>query len=151
MNQNPNVAPMIIQPANPAAGAGYTLTVPQLSGLPETAPPSQYYKGELGSATLTTSATVATRTVNVTIKDNLGNTLFVAAAIATQAASLVQQYTLWFGDVPVADTSTAVGSSPVIALPRLWLPSGYQIVIGAASIQAGDQFSAISLLVDSLG
>lgn len=99
------------------------------------------------STFFTTSATVATRAPDFLIDDG-ANTLFASEAIATQAASLGQRYSL----SPVVPSQAFVFGSQLIAFPfPLPLKAGFRIKSQTQNIQAGDQWTAPQYLVQEWG
>lgn len=152
MNQNPNITPQIVKPANPAAAANLTLSVPQMAGMPEQGPPSAWWRFQLGGFQLVTSATVGNRSPEVQILDAAGLQLYEIVSTTTVAASITAQLSIVGVDDPSAGyVSASGGDTAVLLIPRVWLPSGYQLVIGAAGLLAGDQISNVSLLIDQTG
>lgn len=101
------------------------------------------------SATLTTSATVATRTVSFILDDGSA-ILYAAEANTSQAASLVKRYTFAPVGAPLPSVNT-----PNVVVPA---PIGYRTTSGlnlfsrwrtiTTNIQVGDQWSAPQYLVE---
>lgn len=123
-----------VQVANPAAGADWSQAVP--NGM-AWRPRAIFFQ-------LVTSATVATRQVNVVIKDDQGNIVAEFAASGSQAASLTGAYTAMQGG-PLA------GANNVFVMPLPFdvvLPAAFTIGTSTGSIQAADQYSLINLLVE---
>ena len=114
---------------NPAAGADWSYAVTALGML------------VAFTAELVTSATVATRTVAINLKDSGGNLIAAAVAPANQAAG---QGVIYQGQT--SGQAQAVGAVDIVLFPTgLVLPIGAIISSSTAAIQAGDQWSAIVL------
>jgi hypothetical protein len=94
-------------------------------------------------ATLTTSATVATRIPNLTLDDGANIFSYNGLLAQTQGASTTTPWT-WAGNVP----SGSSGISALLALttPNL-LQQAFRIRTQTAAIQAGDQWTAPQYLV----
>jgi hypothetical protein len=102
-------------PSNPSAGADVSVVVPA----------GQRWSAGTFTATLTTSATVATRAVTLVIDDG-ANIVYSAPGVpASQAASLTQVYSF--------------------TLPALTLNPTWRIRTVTGSIQAADQWSLVAL------
>lgn len=120
--------------ANPSAGADFTITVP--AGLA--------WRVRSVFAQLVTSGTVASRQVNLVIKDDQGNIITEVAASGTQAASLTGSYT-FAANEPLAGASNTF----VIPIPQdLVLPESFTIGSSTGSIQTGDQWQNITVLAE---
>jgi hypothetical protein len=120
--------------ADPAAGAAAI----------STSPITIMRRVHAGSITLTTSAAAANRQVFVQI-DNGTNVLFRGTADNNQVASTALLYSFGnCGYTQPAPNSGVVG----IGIPPIALFSGYRILITAVNLQAGDQFSGLSLAVE---
>lgn len=90
------------------------------------------------TATLTTSATVANRTPIFLIDDGV-NILSVAEGINTQAASLLNRYSL----SPVVPSQAVIGGNISIGFTvPILLAAGFRIRSSTINLQAGDQWSA---------
>lgn len=132
--QNPS-ASTLVTVANPAAGANF-------SANPS---PNAPFSVEAVMFTLTTSATVATRVALLNLAGNIQ-----ALPYGVQTASEVVPYT--FAQLP-APSATVVAAIPgdTGALPaNLVLPPGSTVASGVVLLQAADQISAISLLINTL-
>ena len=152
MIQNPNITPITVQPANPAAGAQYpVLTVPQMAGMPEQGPPSAWWRIECMGLQLVTSATVANRQAQIAIADSLGHQVFALNSSINLVASTTYPINFVVSDAPVAPIGLSSNSGPIIFVPRLWLPSGYTITVNILALQAGDQLSNASYLISQIG
>lgn len=119
--------------SNPAAGADWTVTVPtgarwQVQGV---------------TATLATSATVATRVPQFEIRDAGGVLLYTQGGASVAAGVAASQFS-WTGGVPQqANNQRAIEPLPDFC----WLAQGMAIDTTTASIQVGDQWSSIRILV----
>ena len=149
MNANPNIAPVSIS-ASPAAGTAAVLTVPQLSGLAEQAPPEIFWRIEAIGLQLVTSAAVANRNPNIVIADAAGHQIYSQGSAVAVTASSTAQLDVVAADTPGAAFAPSSGAVAVLVIPRLWLPSGYTVTIGAVNLQAADQISNVSALVSQL-
>lgn len=119
----------------PAAGADWTQTVPT----------NARWRIRGVRATLTTSAAVANRNIALRILDGAGNVVFTMFGHQGIVASTgnVEDWS------PGASTSTQTGNEFYQALATdLQLFSGWVIQTGTQNLQAGDQWSAISLEVE---
>ncbi len=116
-----------------------TGTTPGLGAeITETVPTGARWRLQALSATLVTSATVATRAPHLIIDDGV-NILFEITANGTQAASLTQRYSA--GNSTFSITSDAA----VVQIPlseAVILQPGWRIRTLTTAIQAGDQYSA---------
>lgn len=124
-------------PANPAAGAVYTYTIPHNTSQRIH---SLHFQ-------LVTSATVATRVVFITYKDSSGNVLFMAPFKQTQAASQTHNYN---AAINAPGGSTADGNYPLAALPDMWMEHDDTVTIEVISIDPGDQLSLIAVNAEQL-
>jgi len=124
------------RPANPAAGTGlYTWTVPA----------GEQWQIANIACHLTTSAAVASRTLMLTIRPNVGGVLsqlggkFLRMPLAPQAASLSWEYQFTpGGDGPTGALYYQLFRIPI---PYVWLPEGSTIEIYVDLMQAADQLS----------
>jgi len=151
MNTNPNLAPAIVQPANPSAGAAVVLTVPQAAGLASQAPPEVFWRIEAGGIQLVTSGSAGNRNPSVVIADTAGHQVFTETSTVNITASNTAQLDYLGSQGVVAAFAPPAGAAVIFPLPYVWLPSGYTITLSAAGLLAGDQFSNISFLVSQLG
>ncbi len=118
----------------PGAGADWTQTVPT----------GARWRIRGGTAQLVTSAAVATRQVALVIDDGV-NTLFTSESASTQLAGVTQVYDL----LPGGTVTTLVSThQPLFQPVDLILSAGWRIRTSTGAIQAGDQWSAIRLLVE---
>jgi hypothetical protein len=94
---------------------------------------------------LVTDANAANRFVQLTADDG-SNVWWQAAAPEVQAASTTIDHGAYVG----ATTSTLVVGVAAIALPAdgLWLEPGWALRSVTDNVQAGDQFSAVTALVE---
>lgn len=123
----------VVQVANPAAGAEFTLTVPgdgdvQLISL---------------AFTLTTSAAVANRRV-VLLADNQSDIWSVCPAAGDQAASLATRYGAFVG--APSNAFGALAATIPLPGPAFILPAGHRLRSSTFAIDAGDQYSLIRAL-----
>lgn len=121
--------------ANPAAGADWSVTVPT----------GQIWRVRSIFAQLVSSATVANRQPFLQIKDAGGNFLFLLDWGTAQTASLTSSYT-WGGSCPLVNNGTSIFVGPI---PQdMVLAEGSTISASTASIQTGDQWQKVCLLVE---
>ncbi len=120
--------------ANPAAGVDWTQAAPTNG--------RWFLRG--GTATLLTSAAIANRQVALVIDDG-ASTLFTIEAAAVQAAGATVVYDLIPGDTLTALTAT---HQPVIIPRDLRLLAGWRVRTSTGLLQAGDQWSAIQLMLE---
>lgn len=122
---------IVVPVASPAAGADWTVAVPA----------GHLWEPVAVSATLVTSAAVATRVARLLFSD--GNFTFAdCPPFATQAASLTRRY-LWL----VSPTGVAQGAGVLSSMPDLCAMAGWAIRTTTDLIDAADQWSAIMLHV----
>lgn len=93
-------------------------------------------------ATLTTSATVANRVPQLVIKSG-ANIIAASPPAPAQAAGAAVQYE-WS---QVAFLSGATGALVMMPMPLIPLGAGWTIGTSTAALQAGDQWSAINLIL----
>lgn len=99
-------------------------------------------------ALFTASATAATRTHLLTIDDG-ANTIAVAGAPVGQTASRAVEFTFAPGlTMDAAATDVAGTSQRQYPIPDVSLPPGSRIITTTANIQAGDQWSAITVVTE---
>ena len=125
-------APLVVAVPNPAAGAEWQWS----------APSDRLAEVQAVTATLTSSATVATRVPQLAF-ESAGALLMAQAVNASkQAASLAWRYVWWWGG------GAAVAGVDLVytPMPRLLLPPGAKVLATTAGLAAGDQWSAITLL-----
>lgn len=91
-----------------------------------------------------TSAVVGTRSV-ILAADDGSNTWFRSSPGGTQAASLTRFYGAFAGSAGAASQGSAI----MFGLPTdgLWLPQGHRLITAVENIDAGDQISAVNLMV----
>jgi hypothetical protein len=120
-----------VTPANPAPGASFTFTNAGTGSLQLTS----------AAFTLTASAAVANRFMQVQLQDAAGNDLVpITNGAATTAGVTTQMWLAQGLGYGPSGAAQAVGGLPSVALP-----TGYKVVLTAAGIQAADQISAITL------
>jgi hypothetical protein len=126
------------QEATPAAGQGASIVLS----------PVQRVRLHTGRFTLTTDATVATRLVWVQVQDPTGLITFETGWITGEAASQTYAYVLspHFSSPAAMDAQN--GQAIALPFPDLWLPPGWQIVIGVTAKDANDQLSAFTYAAD---
>lgn len=124
-----------IQNATPAAGADWTVTVPN----------GARWRVRSVDARLTTSAAVATRDVDIIVTDPGAVEVYAASAAVTQLASLAVRYV--FADVPF-NAPTDAARSIVPAIPDLILFAGWKISSVTANIQVADQWTTQVIYVE---
>ena len=117
--------------ADPAANTEIAVTVPAYAT----------WRVMGATATLVTSAAVANRLVTLIVDDG-ANELFRVNAAVTQAASLTYSYSF------ASAVSDTVVPGNVVKLPQLIIKSGYRIRTLTTNLQAGDDWSAMRLLVE---
>lgn len=121
----------------PAAGVGFTH---RLAG-------SEYSRLRTVSFALTTSATVANRTVRLSLQHGNGGVIATIPAPAVQTAGQTDTYTFGVGLWPYADSAS---SAVVAPLPDLWLSLGDRIVVSVASIDTTDAITKIYVVLDQV-
>jgi hypothetical protein len=124
---------LLVTGANPAAGAEISDTVPARETL-------TLYSVRI---VLVTSATVATRAVNLYFDDG-ATTFFETFNATTQAASLTYRYNFGVGLV-------AAGAAPLLVLPlpsAIKLGPGFRIRTTTTAIQVGDDYAAAIYLIE---
>lgn len=124
-----------LQVGNPAAGADWSVSVPT----------NQRWRIESLVATLVTAVAVANRVPTFIIDDGV-NILFQVDAIAAEVASTTKVYAL------AAGQTAATGAGNTISLPLpgpQFLTTGWRVRSSTAAIQAADQWSGISLNVET--
>jgi hypothetical protein len=119
-----------VNTAAPAAGAESITVVPA----------GQTWSLAGFTATLTTSATVANRTVNFVIDDGAGHIIWQGAAAVVQTATQVVTYQ---GNAGVPAGAAVVGGILQMPFPAsMVMQPGWRIRTLTTNIQAGDQWSA---------
>lgn len=121
---------VLSEPANPALGSAYTLTV----NTPEVLL-AAYFQ-------LTTGATVGNRFADLTITDAAGNIIDQVVTNVATAASSTAAFSADVGNGPVPGSPTADAVLPA----GLVLQPGWQVVLGAIGLTATDQISHIVLV-----
>ena len=124
-----------VQIPNPAAGAEFKVTVP--SGV--------MWRIATGQATLTTAVTVSTRIPQIQLTSQ-GVNVGVYTGTETDPASTTAFVTFSQTLPSAAAASGSVNS--VIALPTYTLAEGDTLASLTAGIEATDQYSAITILVE---
>lgn len=133
-----------------AHGRAFTEVLPLANPAPGTEleyNPGGRYQERLVAVTfdLVTSATVASRQVNLIYRDAGAIAMAKIPAGGTQAASLTRTYCF----LPEINAPLAVASSTFLApLPGLWLQAGYDVFVQVVSIDATDQISNARFTVE---
>jgi hypothetical protein len=117
--------------SDPAAGAAPSLAVPA----------GEVWEVVSVYAQLVTDATVANRLARLQLGDGTATYLDLAAP-AVQAASLTHRYA-WVQH----GSAYAVGLAQVATIPRLVLAAGWTVAIATDNLAAGDNWTALRLLV----
>lgn len=126
--------PTTVLTADPAAGAELSFAVPA----------GELYELYVVFIQLVTSATVATRQVELVIDDGT-NVIYRCAAGATQAASLTTRYN--FGANLPKDSAVVAGDLNVPLPQPLVLSGGYRIQTVTTAKDAGDNYGPATLHV----
>jgi len=124
-----------LQVGNPAAGADWSTTVPT----------HQRWRLQSIVATLVTAVAVANRIPTFIIDDGV-NILWQVDAIVAEVASTTKVYALAPGQ------TAAAGAGNTVSLPLpgpQFLTPGWRVRASTAAIQAADQWSAISLNIET--
>ena len=132
----PGVVRVVTQP-NPAAGADFTVNVP--AGV--------MWKIISGQATLTTSATVATRIPQIQLTSQ-GHDIGVYPGNETDAASITAVVT--FSQCLPSVSAPGGLNNSTIALPTYPLVQGDTFGSDTVALQAGDQWSAIAFAIEEI-
>lgn len=120
--------------ATPAAGADWTITVPAHTRWRVTA----------GTATLTTSATVANRIAQVKLDDG-ATAYFFGQPNQVVPASQTVSVNISRTSAPAATNNPNVST---LLPPESLIPSGHRISSSTTNIQAADTYTAISIFVE---
>ncbi len=128
-NTDGQAAAVVVEtPADPAAGATYSYTMPAAGRLRSL------------SWTFTSDAVAATRSQDLVIANSAGDTLWQQAASGSIAASQVSYVSLGETWGTLKEQGAGLSSS---SLPDLQLQAGDTIQISIQNIDPGDQISAI--------
>ncbi len=119
-------------PAQPAAGAGFTHTVPD----------GYFEQLVMLSATLATSATVANRFLLLNYVNPDGSTVCSVELSAAFAASSTHAVSAFVG---ASSQGTITGNQTNAALPSLALRPGWQFQLAVVNIDPADQLSGLAL------
>lgn len=128
--------PQVVVPAAPAAGHDFKWV----------APPDTVAVVKLLTATLTTSATVANRTVVLEIVDIDGNVLGSLAESKGITATHTAVMTWGVG----LDQTTAVMTLQVFSFPDIALPPGASVQSATTNLKAGDKWIDVFLVAELL-
>lgn len=127
----------VVAVANPAAGT-----------LAQVKIPGQYItRINVVTFRFVTSATVAARIVRVEARDPDGVAVAIAGPIASQAASITADYSLFSTAAAGPGASNGLVGAPLF---DMFMEPGYSLVITATNIQAGDQLSRVRLALQRL-
>ena len=99
------------------------------------------------TATLTTSAAAANRVPAVRITDQTNVGGIASLSLAITATSVV---TVSWGLYASTSATVVTGGSTTVALPEWTIPAGYLFQTVTGNIQAGDQWSAITAMIELL-
>jgi len=121
--------------AAPAAGAEQVFTVPA----------GHLYNVIAIRQSITTSATVANRTISITF-DNGTTNFYFTPLTPNVTAGLTRTLLL----IPGIANETAFDTAAAIrfSMPPLWLPAGFRISTGTGSLQATDQYAIMYILCE---
>jgi hypothetical protein len=122
--------------SSPAAGSGFTLTVPAL----------KKWRVHGGSARITCSATVASRRPMVRFEDSGNKELTFGSTASGSQANNVHHATYVQATWNVSDTW--VNLYVPVPLQQTWLPAGCKVVGTWDGIQAGDQVDQVGFLIE---
>lgn len=125
-----------IFPANPAAGATASYSVPGQSWVRVCA----------ARASITTDGNAANRLVSLDFITARSKTVVRNAAPAFVTASQTGQQFEWSRQLTVANWQS--GTPAFVPVLDQWLPPGFTVQFSVDSIQVGDQLSGLSLYVE---
>lgn len=125
--------------ANPGAGAEAVVTVPA----------GKWWVVRSVHLKLVTAVAVANRLARLTVDDGT-NIIFTVPNDVSHAASQTTEYSFGQAATSEAAPGATVGAR-IYAIPPLVLGPGYRIRTITAAIQAADQFSEITALVEETG
>lgn len=129
------VATRAITGTDPAAGVEIS----------ETVPTNARWRLVAFRFVFTTSATVATRTVQLEFR-NAGVPVLFINSVASQTAGLIHEYIYFIGAPYALDV---LGGDHLAPLPEgAWLGAGDRIDTNTSNLQAGDNFEAPRLVVE---
>lgn len=120
--------------ASPAAGAGFTVTVPA----------NFTWIVAMLNFTLAAANAGAARTVTCSFQDANGTVYANVPSTGTQAINTTNTHT--FG-ASLEGLAVNVGTSHATGLPHWRLEVGWQVVVAIQGVQGADQISAIGLAV----
>lgn len=126
---------IVSQTTTVGAGLDWSFTVPS----------NTRWKVRAVSAFLTASATVASRLVALNLKDTVGNIYYGMQCNASQTASQALRYN-WYPGAPFTALITSVITSPIPTDTVLF--TNMSISVTTANLQAGDQWSLITMAVE---
>lgn len=125
----------VVAVANPAAGAGWSVTVPG----------GRQWRIQGGVALLTTDAVVANRIPQITLSDQT-TTWWDASVDVNIPASTPQRFS--FGALGVPGAAQTPGDAIIVPLPDMFLPAGTQLAAITTAEDVGDQWTGIALMVE---
>jgi hypothetical protein len=135
---NGSVTPRVVTVGNPAAGADWSVAVPA----------GKIWALCAIAATFTASAAVATRTPAVALGDGTNFPAQYLAGATGSGGTTASGVTPYFWENGASENGFVSGSVNIqTAIGRFSLNSAWVIKTITQGIQAGDQWSAISLLV----
>lgn len=124
----------VIVGANPVAGVEFSITVP----------PGEVWEFLAIKATLATNGTITNRSPNFIIDDG-ANTLVVMASALTEVATSSM---IWSAYPGASSIATPAGASNTMPGPiGMRMQGGFRIRSSTVNFQAGDQWTAIELVV----
>lgn len=127
----------VVAVQSPAAGAGFTVKVPQ----------AEFWRPRALCFQMVTSATVASRIVYLDLIDGAGVKMGRFSSGFTQTASLTTVYTFGlYMNAYGANAAASIGAP----IPELWLRPGCKLTVGVTAVDTTDQISAIDLTVDQV-
>lgn len=126
--------PVLLTQGNPAAGAEAIFTVP--AGVA--------WLVKSFRAILTTSAVASNRIVSIQARDGAGDIAFSVSAGVAQTTGTAFEYDAFAALTVFANPTQVYAAIP----PDLLLPAGYSLRTSTAGLLAGDQWSALALLVE---
>lgn len=121
----------------PAAGAEWTVNVPG----------GRQWRIIGGAAQLVASAAVANRRPGLSLGDESTTTARTVSALQVQAGA-----TALLGYLPDSGVTAPAGVDTVGLVPAwdAWIPGGFVISSATPGLQAGDQYSQVSLMIEEL-
>lgn len=127
----------IVTVAQPAAGAGWAVTVPG----------GRQWRIQGATAQLVTDAVAANRLPIVTLSDQT-TTWWRVGVDVNIPASTTQLLSLGAG--PQVGGSEVAGFPITLPLPDMYLPAGTQLTVTTTAEDVGDQWSAIAVMIEEV-